>query len=437
MTEVKKISLTELTKFGHGIGLFINDRDLVVDLQIKLGHFFKPRLLHPPRKFVGALPVALTRKNLHLLRTKSLITQKCDANNSVFKLPNGENKTIEDLKIIHQKSINQNLTNQNLTNECKNEYKNGEENNLKLLTNPNIFYVKRKTDGERYYLMFDSRDHDKTKIAYQVMFDRKLQPILVKFLVPEYFHEDTLLDGELVQEPNGTYSYYLIDVIKFSGFSTMDFKLRDRQLLLSYIANEIKQCPERNESPCFVKSKRCMPINKLDEFLKLENLEYLRNSKKSGKIGKEFHPCDGLVFEPSECGVLLGTATEQIKWKEPLLCTNEFLIQQVSDSDICFYVENERGMLLFKTQSIIETFDKSKLNNSKLDEELNYFKNKIVECWYDTSNALLTNPAEWIIKPKKIRLDKLKPNFITTVIDTIQSIQDNITIDDIINEVNK
>lgn len=377
----------KVIKLGDGVGFKFLDRNLVQTFQRQLIGF--SNLNANFNKFPGALPVALTCKNINLLRganydANTVFNIKNDGNHEVFQLPNGKKRRDE----------------------------------FSLAPKVSQYYVTRKSDGIRYQLMFHCRDPVKHKDYHQTIFNRKMEAIGIKFEVPDHFYQGTVLDGELVKEPDGSHAYYIFDIIALNGYTVTIRNLDDRLLLIKSLLPFIRPCPNTKESPFVLKTKRFEPVHQLETFLKEEKLEYLMTDGKENKDEK--HPCDGLCFIEREEGVVTGTATRQLKWKKPQLCTIDVLVKCLYTANVVeLYIKNDTQLELWK----IQKFDDTRLSDKS--DNIDMYNNKIVECFKLSDN--------W--KIKSIRSDKTIPNYIKTVEDTCQSIKDNITIQDIVNVV--
>jgi hypothetical protein len=385
-------------KFGDGVAFFLHDKNLIEVFQQQLINF--SNLNSKFDKFPGALPVALTRKNIHLLQTTSsphgaVVADKNDGNHEIFQLPNGKKRRVTSVT--------------GATSARRSTY-----------------YVTRKSDGIRYQLMFHYRDREKYIDLHQTLFNRKMEPIMVKFEVPDFLHQGTVLDGELVKEGDGTHAYYIFDIIALNGYTVTIRNLADRLQLIELLLPFIRPCSDTKESPFLLKTKRFAPVQNLLKFLKEENLEYLMNSSTSSKEENKddperIHPCDGLCFIERDEGVVAGTATRQLKWKKIEYCTIDVLIRLTSTTCEMF-IKDDFGIQLFAIQKLEDTLPPAAAGAGAGAMEYN---NKIVECWYCQKSNI------W--KVKNIRKDKHIPNYFKTVEDTMQSIKDNITIADIVN----
>lgn len=451
LLQTKGETICRMINFADGVAWEIFDEELIKNLQWHLMKYFQ--LPSNFKKFPGALPVALTKNNSFILKSKKNLNERCDYEHKIFLPPNGIRKRFNTMNHF-----------------------------LQAKNSKNSFYVTRKSNGTRYMLMFDFRDYAKSKDVYQTLWSRKLRPVLVKFEVPDYLHEDTLIDGELVIEPDGTHVFYCFDLILVNGRNMCSNRLMDRQKCLAELVQQIRPSADK-QSPFLIRIKRFMPVSKLLEFLKLENLEYLNvdSTIKNVNMAMDIdHPCDGLIFIENDAPIIVGTAHRQLKWKLPLFCTIDFLIQfpllnddnqsqnanQNNIINTCdLFISDENGLKFWKSQSTTHTFtmrDNKNKNENQNDQlicmttnsnsdyitstynniNVNFqdindelisiaqkYHNKIIECFYnwETNN--------W--KFKLVREDKTIPNYIETVKETIDSLKDNITIANLLSIINQ
>jgi hypothetical protein len=248
-------------KLGDGVGFYLNDNELIRQFQNQLKLFCGLR--DKFNNFPGALPVALTRKNIHKLYCPSAITfdaggeekkenamneENNDGDHLVFQLPNGKGQRPVNYipKKIHS-----------------------------------VYYLTRKSDGIRYQLMFHYRDFGKCLDRHITLFDRSMNPIMVKFSVPDFAYSGTVLDGELVREETSSetqYVYYVFEMNHLNGYSVNKRYLPDRLMLIENFIPEIKSCPDTRESPFIFKTKKFFPVTEL-----VRAVEYLKiNSNTTG-----------------------------------------------------------------------------------------------------------------------------------------------------------
>lgn len=343
----------EQIKFGDGVGFLVKDRKLMRTLQNQLKHACK--LKDNVNKFPGALPVALTRRNIHNLRYPTAPDGSSlhnDADHEIFQLPNGKRRRMISTGVGAAVGPR--------------------------ASSGSIYYVSKKSDGYRYKLMFRRRDGEKyldpstgTYIdpPHQTMFDRRMQPIMVKFEVKDAILNGTVLDGEFVKEPDGTHSYYVFDIIESNGRSTIDKNFLDRLILIESVIRFIKPCPNSNESPMTIRVKKFYPVNKLEQFLTDEELWHLAydcdepishlscSPTATTTTTAAMHPCDGLFLQPIDERVIMGTAFRQFKWKVPKDHTIELLARFAPNMKVLeFFADGEDGKLkLYANQTVLDT----------------------------------------------------------------------------------
>ena len=140
--------------------------------------------------------------------------------------------------------------------------------------------------------------------------------------------------------------------------------------------------------------------------------------------GEISHPTDGFIFTP--CSLPIGTNAQYtlFKWKPLNLHTFDFKINKEETSYTALV--NKKGVAIpFATVKIDTPVGKN------FDEKLmslktpNYTNGSIVECDFDIKNECFN--------PLLIRTDKTHPNGIYTVEKTLLNIQENITMQEMIN----
>lgn len=355
-----------------------NDNKLISTLQDRLYRMcfttFNKPIMHNKR-FPGAMPYTLTRKNLIRLQSSGT----------------NENNTLEPyLKDIFAKSS------QKIDKSFKEKW-----------------YFTKKSNGVRYLLMIIFHESE----PMQILWDRKMQPQFVKFDVPEFMYKDSLIDLEVIGS-----KAYILDVIAVNGKSLIDYPLTSRLKVMKEIPKLFKNV---SESPFTICYKKFYPVSSIVNFLMEEtnNNDTLtsRSSDVITKIVKDFneicldkkkieHLCDGLYFLEGDKPIQFGTCPNQFKFKLPENCTIDFKLI-FKDGKVGFYMMDNNELQLFC--EYVDMFIPV------------MYHDKIVECAY--INGMFT--------PKLIREDKLVPNNKYIVEDTLRAIKDNITLENVINTI--
>ncbi|GAU13939.1 hypothetical protein TSUD_262660, partial [Trifolium subterraneum] len=141
------------------------------------------------------------------------------------------------------------------------------------------------------------------------------------------------------------------------------------------------------------------------------------------KLLKEFikrlsHEADGLIFQGWDDPYVPRTHEGLLKWKYANLNSVDFLFEVEGDRELLFV--NERGKKKLMDGNKVAFKDGS-------DPSL--YSGKIIECTWDFDNL------EWIFL--RIRTDKSTPNEFNTYRKVMRSIKDNITEEDLLNEINE
>ena len=200
--------------------------------------------------------------------------------------------------------------------------------------------------------------------------NRKFDIIPVNFEVPDCFRRGTILDGEMLDD--GTYMVYDVIVICGKSVKHLNFNMR-----LFYIHKYLKDL--------HIKIKKFYSIN---------NLECLLNNVSSNSV-------DGLIFTPWDEPVRVGTNDRMFKWKS------------LENITIDFRVENGKTYIQNRNRPVY-------VSNPSWARD--YPDNSIVECCY--------SDKKWI--PIKIRDDKDYPNSVITFDNTLMSIREDVSVQDIL-----
>ncbi|XP_024637704.1 mRNA-capping enzyme isoform X2 [Medicago truncatula] len=141
------------------------------------------------------------------------------------------------------------------------------------------------------------------------------------------------------------------------------------------------------------------------------------------KLLKEFikklsHEADGLIFQGWDDPYVPRTHEGLLKWKYANLNSVDFLFEVEGDRELLFVYERGKKKLL----------DGNKVA-FKDGTEPSFYSGKIIECSWDFDNL------EWIFL--RIRTDKSTPNEFNTYRKVMRSIKDNITEEDLLNEINE
>ncbi len=242
-----------------------------------------------------------------------------------------------------------------------------------------------------------------------------------------------LFDGELYKE-EGEYIYSIFDCLVYE--STLYTSL-DLQRRLSrgkkFVDHDLPKNLTYPENCKFPKIK-CV----LKTILKSYNIEYVINSIKTLK-----HDNDGLIFTPVEEPYKIQERSSILKWKPLSLLTLDFIISETPFKHfykLSCHLDIEQSKNIDKKINVINKSTKIFVDyffdvNFKFDS-----KNTIGEFVWDSEREVVNledfsiSKGGW--KFLKYRVDKPEPNNIKIVIDTVNSLSDAITQENLIKKQN-
>lgn len=223
--------------------------------------------------------------------------------------------------------------------------------------------------------------------------------------------EETLLDGELVYDAvQDCLIFYIFDALMFQAKSLAQQPLPAR---LQVVQNDVI-------SPWKARLKATgepYPFQlKLKQMWKPYGLRELFERV----IPAQGHENDGLIFTPVNDPYLAGTCHRLLKWKPSEMNSIDFMI--VVDDE-----KKKKGELHIATNGVPHYYcDFDPASDEGLKDEAD-LDGKIAEFRY-------AGPGLW--KFMRFRADKTLPNDVKTVQKVLQSIQDNITRDDLLQREN-
>ena len=281
------------------------------------------------------------------------------------------------------------------------------------------YAVCEKTDGMRY-LLVALRVQD---VNLTVLVDRsfRIYNITGAWSCVSVF-EGTIMDGEVVRENDGTYTYYPHDCIMRSG--------------VNYGSENFWKRYEHSREIC-VLWRRVYSSKDIEGFLELkfksmfkfEDLEKLMI-----ECDSTAHAIDGLVFTPIRLPVQSGTQYSLIKWKHPEQHTFDIEVEKKGQR-YEMYLFDKMSLFKYKTlnkrtppgKRFADKFDAMLLDNSLenlsiLDNGVTSSKRHVVECMLENEEYV----------PIKMRKDKNRPNSLRTVEKTLLNIEENILIEELV-----
>ncbi|KAJ3077524.1 Dcp1p-Dcp2p decapping enzyme complex alpha subunit, partial [Quaeritorhiza haematococci] len=191
------------------------------------------------------------------------------------------------------------------------------------------YFVCEKSDGVRYMLLLMVTP----KGPAGFMIDRKNNFHYVKLYFPlpnnpSKFHNETLLDGELIIDVEGDQRhlrYLVFDLIVVNGNSIAQRSFSTRlgilqQDVIKPHKHFMAKHPELREQQPFQlemkKQERSYGVNLV-----------------FADIPKLKHANDGLIFTPVKLPYFPGTCQKLLKWKPPDMCTVDFKIKVIWDKE--------------------------------------------------------------------------------------------------------
>ncbi|OIW20949.1 hypothetical protein TanjilG_25944 [Lupinus angustifolius] len=141
------------------------------------------------------------------------------------------------------------------------------------------------------------------------------------------------------------------------------------------------------------------------------------------KLLKEFikrlsHEADGLIFQGWDDPYVPRTHEGLLKWKYAELNSVDFLFEVDGDRQLLYI--NDRGKKRLMEGNTVAFGD---------DSDPSFYSGKIIECSRNPETQ------EWVFL--RIRTDKSAPNEFNTYKKVMRSIKDNITQDDLLDEINE
>ncbi|KAJ1962938.1 hypothetical protein GGI12_002348 [Dipsacomyces acuminosporus] len=287
------------------------------------------------------------------------------------------------------------------------------------------YYVCEKSDGVRVLvLMIVNKTNGQPQTYFITRKNEYLFAPNVAFPVPNnkqynQFHDKTLIDAELVidTEDDGRQIMKLLgfDTLVVNGFNCME-KLLDKRLgyLNDHIFEPYRRLCSLN-SGFAVRQPFVVEMKKFEFSYGLERIY-------TTVIPALKHKSDGLIFTSQVAPYTPGTCEKIIKWKPANENSIDFKIQVVNSEEVLLYA--------WQGNSDYEYFDKLALQPGDYQRHFGHLKQVnglIIEAVYDPAYA---PPSKW--KFMRFRDDKPHGNHISVVHKIIESIRDNIELDQLV-----
>ncbi|XP_045833751.1 mRNA-capping enzyme-like isoform X2 [Trifolium pratense] len=294
--------------------------------------------------------------------------------------------------------------------------------NLQLLRQ-RYYYATWKADGTRYMMLITMDG------CYLI--DRSFNCRRVQMRFPcrstneglgEKTHHFTLLDGEMVIDtlPDSHKQerrYLIYDLMAINHVSVIERPFCERWKMLEKEVieprNYERQHIYQSRNPYYRYDLEPFRVRRKDFWLLSTVQKLLREF-----IKRLSHEADGLIFQGWDDPYVPRTHEGLLKWKYANLNSVDFL----------FEVEGERELLFVNERGKKKLMDGNKVA-FKDGSDPSLYSGKIIECTWDFDNL------EWIFL--RIRTDKSTPNEFNTYRKVMRSIKDNITEEDLLNEINE
>ncbi|KAF2721202.1 mRNA capping enzyme, alpha subunit [Polychaeton citri CBS 116435] len=310
------------------------------------------------------------------------------------------------------------------------------------------YFVCEKTDGIRCLLFCTQQvvDADSAPQELYLLIDRKNDYYAVEFgylHLPtprgiESFHTGTILDGELIKQrsPDGERLVYLIfDCLCMDSKPTLDRHLEQR---LGKV-REFVDKPYRN----FAKQwpQEVSPQNAVFR-IEMKNMQrgYGIMMMFKDVLPRLLHGNDGLIFTCITEEYVAGTDPHILKWKPPHENTIDFrlFIESFPTSadeegeyedywakpKITIHVNHGNGVYRPHTEPYLALTDEEWENIKKLEEQID---GRIIECFRDPHTHQWRPKIESHNGAPRFRDDKTEANHISTVNSVLESIEDGVT----------
>ncbi|KAM9970073.1 hypothetical protein ACTFIW_008006 [Dictyostelium discoideum] len=276
----------------------------------------------------------------------------------------------------------------------------------------NEYFVSDKTDGIRYMLLIDHTG------CYLV--DRKFDFYQIQGfdILVTLFGEGTLLDGEMVRNLQTKRANFLIfDVLSVKNELHHQKLLKDRLTEIGNVVSTLRS-NLKVDTPFDILGKSFQLKSKIVNLFK--NIKEYPNGERVYSDGKRCHNTDGIIFTPN---IAYGNYTVHtlFKWKYCDKWTIDFKVRD----------RGQKGWYLSCVANDNIEVDCREVNFS--NDDLQKLRREFQRA-RDTSTVV----AECSFQPKwgtwkfhQVRHDKKKGNYISIVMDTMESIAENLSSDEL------
>lgn len=293
----------------------------------------------------------------------------------------------------------------------------------KMMKQPQDYVVSEKTDGVRYMLFVDNTHRVLLVDRTLKMYDTNVDCTALKA---------TLLDGELVFDfEHGAYKYAVFDCTYSNGLSCRRQNWHKRMEAAEYAVSALSVLP------FMVYIKQAVSVHELHK-LRIDPVSvddknahhHIYNWVDVRNAYVHRHHCDGLVFVPIDMPYVCLQNTRYYKWKDPRFITVDFVLQP-RHSHSHQQQNKDDEIWLWYTESFCQRTQRYKQAayrpvSCDVESQLGpreQWVGRVVECSFCEED-------DW--KPLRVRHDKDIPNNVRTVIDTLETIAQRLTMEALI-----
>ena len=254
------------------------------------------------------------------------------------------------------------------------------------------YVISPKTDGTRYILMFTRMYEYKVVM----IIDRALNVYLLPLqIVPRNLYQGTLFDGELTITKSGKPTFVLFDAVVVAGVTVSHLTMGDRVIAMR---RSLKSFRAHDKDPAVLAMKDWAPIES-------------PNVKARLKVSEDVYHTDGYVMVNVNKPVTYGRDIDFFKLKPSDKHTVDFIVLDAAG-----------------TMGLFDPKVRQNVPITKYDTTKHLFLiGTIVESVFQN--------GVWV--PVQMRTDKKEANDLLTYEKTLVNIEENISLDDVLNEVNK
>ena len=263
-------------------------------------------------------------------------------------------------------------------------------------------YVGAKADGTRAFMVLESLPHAShpSGLPYVAFVGRRGTPRYIQVKgVDLRLHIGTVVDGELVKTKEGGEYFLAFDLIALGGETMTNKHHSTRLSALQYVINNLKSTEE----------KLCIMMKPWFRYTPDMSFKSVR-----GSIAPL--PCDGLVFVPERGTLHPGSQRDHFKWKSAHQHTVDLLV----NPDMTLWLGEQGSLIKAGIPMHIHP------HLSDVPDVFEPINPTIVECSFQRTVHSRGHP--WVPSFVRIRTDKKYPNDIRTAKLTLQNIEEDIRV---------